>query len=226
MFSLFKKATPDAVRPETAGARAAFSLIEVLISTAILLVIVMMVSLVFQQQAGAIQSGQDRMNGQAALRNVMGMISRDLSLAVDSENYPGVPPNSFSGGSISFLATTGVVGDGSGNSVKTALQRIEYNVSGRIVKRRVSDVVLGNGGQWGVSGGKTANINGSESLLEVSFEPDFDSDDKIRTLPRSVKITATYQGKGRASLVSGQSAGEDRQYDTEDDILVGQGAGD
>lgn len=222
MFSLFKKATPDAVRPETAGARAAFSLIEVLISTAILLVIVMMVSLVFQQQAGAIQSGQDRMNGQAALRNVMGMISRDLSLAVDSENYPGVPSNSFSGNSISFLATTGVVGDGSGNSVKTALQRIEYNVSGRIVKRRVSDVVLGNDGQWGVSGGKTANINGSESLLEVSFEPDGGTS----TLPGSVKITATYQGKGRASLVSGQSAGEDRQYDTEDDILVGQGAGD
>lgn len=223
MFRLLKNATPDAGRPQAAGARAAFSLIEVLISTAILLVIVMMVSLVFQQQAGAIQSGQDRMNGQAALRNVMGMISRDLSLAVDSENYPGVTPNSFSGSGISFLATTGaIVDDSSGNSAKTALQRIEYNVAGRIVKRRVSDIVLGSDGKWNVSGGKSANINGSESLLEVNFE----ADGGTSTLPGSVKITAIYKGKGRSSLVSGQSAGEDRQFDTEDDILVGQGAGD
>jgi prepilin-type N-terminal cleavage/methylation domain-containing protein len=59
-----------------------FSLIEILISTAILLVIVVMVSMVFQQQSAAFQSGTDRVKGQASLRNAMGMIVRDLSLAV------------------------------------------------------------------------------------------------------------------------------------------------
>lgn len=201
-----------------------FSLIEVLISTAILLVVVMMVSLVFQQQSGAIQAGQDRMKGQAALRNVVGMVVRDLSLAVDSANYTNFPSsNSFSGNSISFLATTGDVGaDGGSGGAETALQKIEYNASGKIVKRRVANVVLGEDGRWSEKGAESANINGIDTPLEVSF----DFQGGSTTFPESVKITATYQGKGRSSLVSGQSAGEDKEYDTDDDIFVGLGAGE
>ena len=64
-----------------------FSLVEILVATTILLVIVVLVSMVFQQQSAAFQAGVDRTQGQSALRSVMGMVSRDLSLAVDSEDF-------------------------------------------------------------------------------------------------------------------------------------------
>ena len=77
-----------------------------MVATTILLVIVILASLVFQQTTGAYQTGERKVNAQVALRNVIGTMTRDLALAVDSRDYPGVN-NSFSGNSMTFVALTG-----------------------------------------------------------------------------------------------------------------------
>ena len=50
-----------------ADRRRGFSLIEILIATTILLVIVILASMVFQQTTGAYQSGERKVNAQVAL---------------------------------------------------------------------------------------------------------------------------------------------------------------
>lgn len=197
----------------SAGSRSGFSLVEILIATAILLVIVMMVSIVFQQQSGAIQAGQDRIKGQAALRNTIGIAVRDLSLAVDSADYPGLPKNTFSQGSASFLATTG---DPAENC--TALQRIQYQNSGGVVRRTVTQIEMKDG-KFSTGKSETADINDSANRLR-QFK--FDASDS-GTFPDSVTVLASFQGSGNASLVSGVCAGRDKQFGTDDDIYAGRG---
>lgn len=198
-----------------------FSLIEILIATSILLVIVVMVSMVFQQQSAAFQSGESRVKGQAAVRNAMGMIMRDLALAVDSTNYPSLPANSFSGSSLSFLATSGETGsDPAGNPLDAGatLQHISYNVSGGIVKRTVDGYKLTNAG-WTKQGSSASELNNSlNKLKSMKFE---ESSGGSATFPDFVTIKAEYAGSDSSFAVRGQSAGPDGKWNSRDDIYVG-----
>lgn len=198
-----------------------FSLIEILIATSILLVIVVMVSMVFQQQSAAFQSGESRVKGQAAVRNAMGMIMRDLALVVDSTNYPSLPANSFSGSTLSFLATTGETGfDPAGNSVDAGatLQRISYNSNGGIVKRTVEGYVLTDSG-WTKRGNSVSELNNSlNKIKSMKFDK---SSGGSSTFPDFVTIKAEYVGSDSSFAVRGQSAGPDGKWDSKDDIYVG-----
>lgn len=207
---------PDAVPSAASG----FSLIEVLIATAILLVIVMLVSMVFQQQSGAFQAGADRVKGQTVIRNVVGMVSRDLAMAVDSDDYEGAPRNAFSRGSIAFLTFGGEAGkSASGNDSPDVLplQRVTYSSSGT---RTVADVKF-SGGKWTVgASAPSAQIAGSE-LRNLSF---YAIEGDSPTYPRAVTIHAEVKSDARAAYVSGHSAGPDGRYDESsdgDDIFVG-----
>lgn len=204
--------------------KAGFSLIEILIATSILLVIVVMVSMVFQQQSAAFQSGETRVKGQAAVRNSIGMVMRDLALAVDSADYSGLPANSFSGSSLKFLATTGEAGvapdgitpvDGS-----VSLQRISYTVSGGIVKRYVQGVKTA-GDRLSVydDDHSDSELNSSVNRLKsMKFSKSSGGSD---TFPDFVTIVAEYEGADSAFSVRGQSAGKDGRWNTKDDIYVG-----
>lgn len=67
--------------------RAAFSLIEVMVATAILMVVVLMVGSIFTQASSAWDSGYSRAEGGAALRGVAGAMTRDLETAVDMRDF-------------------------------------------------------------------------------------------------------------------------------------------
>lgn len=204
-----------------------FSLIEVLISTAILLVIVVMVSMVFQQQSAAFQSGEDRVKGQAVLRNVIGMITHDLALAVNPAEYEGldrVAKMSISGTTLTFWALTGEVGadaEGKANAEAAALQLIKYSGGSVITREAQSYASNGNGG-WKTVGGKSrSQLNNSDTpFRDVEYVPT-PSITTDRPFPSNVVIRASYAGKSGASSVSGQSAGPDKRWDTDDDIYVG-----
>ncbi len=206
--------------------KSGFSLVEVLIATSILLVIMVLVSIVFQQQSGAFQSGRDRVSGQASLRNVIGVISRDLSLAVDSKQYTGkgvmgIEENSFSGNSMRFLAMTGDPARKSNGSDKengTSLQRIEYRYSAGFLNRTATDLNLTENGFS--KGESTSSKINSQRLDEMDFTV-IRKTGSSSTFPNAVKVSAAMKGSNNSSAVIGQSYGPDRRGDTDDDIYVG-----
>lgn len=203
--------------------KAGFSLVEILIATSILLVIVMMVSMVFQQQSAAFQSGEDRVKGQAAIRNVVGMMVRDLSLAVDSSSISNAPArNEFRSNSIKFLAMTGEAGvnmEGKDEKDGAVLQYISYTFSSKKVKREVTGYKV-DGKGWAKAGNSVpAYLNNDKNALEsLSFAISPSSE---TVFPSNVTVKAVYAGTSHAGFVRGQCAGADGQWNTRDDIYVG-----
>lgn len=66
-----------------------FSLIEVMVATAVLLVVVLMVGAVFRQASSSWDGGYARAEGGMIVRGVLGSIQRELSQAVDGRRFPG-----------------------------------------------------------------------------------------------------------------------------------------
>lgn len=102
-------------------ARSGFSLIEVLISTTVLMVIVVLASIVFQQSNGAFRDGRGKVEAQNLLRAAVGTVSRDLAMAVVD------PDNRWGPQSITFCVPTG-----------EATELVTYSFSGGNLNRRVS----------------------------------------------------------------------------------------
>ena len=71
------------------SSRSGFSLIEVLVATALLVMIVLMLSQVFHASTTAWDSGLTRTQGAMTIRAVVGAIERDLRNAVNATNFPG-----------------------------------------------------------------------------------------------------------------------------------------
>jgi len=202
------------------NSKSGFSLIEVLISTAILLVIVVMVSMVFQQQSAAFQTGEDRVQSQATLRNIMGMISRDLSQAIDPAQYQSLSEISdsdgkskFSSSEIQFFATSGNATEG------TLVQNIKYSFSGSAVTRTCTDWEVDNNGKWKKGNKASSRLNHPTTSPLDSFAFDIDGDSDY---PERVAIRAAIRNTSHASAVSGQCAGPDKRFGTRDDIYVGE----
>lgn len=101
-------------------ARSGFSLIEVLIATTVLLVIMVLVSMVFQQSSGAFRDGRGKVEAQNALRTALGTVTRDLAMAVVD------PDNAWNGNSITFCVPT-----------KESTDLITYSFSGGTLRRNV-----------------------------------------------------------------------------------------
>ena len=67
-----------------------FSLIEVMVATAILMVVVLMIGAVFRQASSSWDSGYARAEGGMIVRGVIGSIERELSGAVDGRMFGSV----------------------------------------------------------------------------------------------------------------------------------------
>ena len=224
-FSLSSFHTPLVRRSRRSG----FTLIEILVATTILLVIVILASLVFQQTTGAYQTGERKVNAQVALRNVVGSMTRDLALAVDSRDYPGVM-NEFSSGSMSFVALTGTPGrdahDNENKNARTA-RYITYSSTGKRTERVMTCTRGGNGQPRWTAGGDSvdADLYDEDSFEDIgsfslSFEYDWPSDDNEAKLPDRVYIRAELEGRGQTSVVGAGSGGR-RGWGSPDEIWVG-----
>ncbi len=200
---------------------AGFTLIEILVATTILMLIVVMMSMVFQQSSGAFQSGTNRVNAQKVLRNILGVIARDMTLAVDSRYYPGLD-NQFEGNRVAFVALTGNP-DAAG---QRSPQWIEFSYSGGKVTRRCTGL------KWDVSGKKWTQdasavaqdsvLNPDYDLLDFSFEiKNHPHDPSGAALPLRVDVYGELDSEGQFSFVRGRSAGKDREWGTDDDIIAG-----
>ena len=191
------------------SARSGFSLIEILIATSILLVIVVLASLVFQQMTGAYQTGGRKMDSQVVLRNVIGAVTRDLALAVDSTEYPELDVNHIvNGPEITFLALTGTPGVG-----------LDGNPNPLV---RTAQATTCANGKWAVTGPKiSAKLNDADHPL-AEFRFVVEGDDLI---PSRVYIRAEIDTEDKIASVGAGSRGRNGRFEMDkkesDDIYVG-----
>lgn len=82
-----RPAPPRPATPRPRGRATGFSLIEVLVATAVMAIMVVMLGAVFQQASSSWDSGFVRAEGGMAVRAVVGSLTRDLATAVDGRRY-------------------------------------------------------------------------------------------------------------------------------------------
>jgi prepilin-type N-terminal cleavage/methylation domain-containing protein len=196
-----------------------FTLIEILVATTILLVIVILASLVFQQTTGAYDTGERKVGANVALRNVVGAISRDLALAVDSDEYEGLD-NSWGGNSITFVAMTGKPGydaEGKEDLDCRTPHLITYSANGT----RTDVATAFQNGTWKKKGPSvTSKLYDSASFEGAKVEVEFFAEDPSASLPENVYIRAQLETEGSTSAVGAGSGGR-RGWGSPDEIWVG-----
>ena len=212
----------------TGKGQGGFTLIEILVATTILLVIVILASLVFQQTTGAYQTGERKVNAQVALRNIIGSMTRDLALAVDDGEYEGVK-NDFSSRSMTFVALTGKPGvDAGGNEnadCRTA-HIISYSANGKRTEQALSCKRSGGRLTWTGKGDRVdaelfdaASYEGVGSI-DISFDYVWPDNDPDATLPERIYIRAELESDGTVTTVGAGSGGR-RGWNSPDEIHVG-----
>jgi len=210
--------------PDAAGRRG-FSLVEVLVATSILIVIVLVIAMVFQQSSGAYATGMTRTDSQVALRTILGSMSRDLTQAVDARDYPGVlganEACQVQGNRIAFVALTGTPDKNPGNVTRVP-QWIQYKEENGIVKRSWANLVYNsNLDTWSFLPEVETTVALNDGNMPLSRFEIVPENDKDGGLPLRVDIEARIKTSGGSAIVSGFSAGPDREWNTKDDIVVG-----
>ena len=208
-----------------------FSMIEVLVAATILVVIVMMLGMLFQQTGIAWRIGVRRAEAFSQVRSLIGSIQRDASKAVDEDaidddvrNMLGGGSQTFSGGTLSFytLDSTGFYVNEDGtlddSKPKRSASFITYQSSGR----RTETFLIAGGGTEDVD----TNVRDFATRVGASSAPSttlggFETPSGYSAgdgLPLYVKMTATVTSQGYTLDIGAESAGPDGVWDTDDDI--------
>ena len=206
-------------------------MVEVLVASTILIVIVMMMAMLFQQTSVAWRTGLMRARGYMQLRSYIGAVQRDASAAIDAKNLPkeildGKSIQTFSDSRISFYTL-------SGKDDERALKFITHDTSG---KRTESVLKLEGKGGWepesssqvltfltSESGANDPTVNPQRFDFKWIDGPEYDAngnkigDDKNR-FPLYITVEANIVQKGKLYGVGAASAGPDMKWDTKDDI--------
>jgi Tfp pilus assembly protein PilV len=88
-----------------------FSMIEVLVAAMIMVMIVMVLGMIFQQTSQAWRTGRHRANTYQQVRALLGAIQRDANAAIDEKSLPKematLGGQNFKGSTLSFYTLTG-----------------------------------------------------------------------------------------------------------------------
>jgi len=211
------------------GNRKGFSMVEVLVASTILIVIVMMMAMLFQQTSVAWRTGLMRARGYMQLRSYIGAVQRDASTAIDAKNLPkrildGKSEQTFSDSRISFYTL-------SGKDDERTLKFITHDTSG---KRTESVLSLNGNGQWEPesssevlkflteSGANDPEVNPQRFGFKWTDGPEYGPDGKsipnLNRFPLYITLDAEIVQKGKLYGVGAASAGPDMKWDTKDDI--------
>lgn len=121
-----------------------FSMIEVMVAATILVVIVMMLGMLFQQTSVAWRTGLMRSEGYMQLRAYIGAVQRDASLMVDANQIPkdllcSNQKQEFKKDSIRFYTVSGGMKTASGGTMEDyrTLNFITYDIDGTRTQRRL-----------------------------------------------------------------------------------------
>ncbi len=207
---------------------AGFSMVEVLVASTILVVIVMMLGMLFQQTSLAWRTGTRRAESFMQVRSGIGAIQRDASAAVDARFLPPqyvTEEQNFSGGSLLFYTLSGGVELRSAGTplYNRSLKKVTYDKAGNRV-----ETPLEGSGNWGTP--KRSNVltfaerQGSKNRPNASLT-DFHADygkavDNLDPggLPLAVTFGARVTTTGNSLDIGAWSYGPDRTPNTKDDI--------
>jgi len=215
-----------------------FSMIEVLVAATILIMIVMMLGMIFQQSSQAWSTGKHRADTYQQVRALFGAIQRDASMAVDQNSLPKIlftgdnaplsDNQSFSGSTLLFYTLTGSgFEDGedarSGRSPLRALRMIKYSGQGQRTVTEFVPVSTGGFSARQVPSTTIVNTSATGARLELTG---FTSVNDLRAgaaganpFPLYVTVSAGVQVNAVGSYdVGAASSGPD--------LVLGKGQGD
>lgn len=205
--------------------RKGFSLIEVLVATAILVIIVGMVGMVFRQSSMSWDSGIHSADDTSKTRAVIGAMARDLRSAVDAREFGARFAKQYQkfddSSSISFVALL-EPDDEPGTRQARVPTLIVYEV-GASVKRTASVLKLSSidedgNEEWAPTTSVTSylleEVRGSDINIWLDYGDDIDD------FPAYVTIHADITARESLSGVKVYSMGRDGKKGTRDDIVV------
>ena len=205
--------------------RAGFSMIEMLVASTILVVIVMLLGMLFQQTSLAWRTGVRRANSFMQVRSLVGSIQRDVSAAIDARTIPeelkstlGGAAQKFNGWPLQFytLNVSGFKNNSPGGVPLRALSYITYSQEGK----RTETVLCGDGNADDPRNSDVKKIvvnpiGLTTTLSEV--KPEF-GDLPTDGLPLFLTFTVDVEIAGKSHDIGAASAGPDKVWGTKDDI--------
>lgn len=212
------------------GNKSGFSMIEMLVAAAIMVVLVMMLSMLFQGTSVSWRIGVRRAEAYTRLRSAIGAIQRDASAAVPESSIPQ-EIRSMLGGSQSFngrLAFYTLTGTGSGtdNQTDKAVRSptfVTYDSSGERTEKKL----WGNNGALATIKGNVLDFeSGSSSAAQLGTQIEGIESGPVPpgappgALPLYIKIRARVAARGSSLEIGAASAGPDKAWGTKDDICT------
>jgi len=198
----------------------AFTLIEILVALAVLSMIVLMMSMSFQQSADAWTTASHRAGMDIMARGVVGRIEMDLMQAVPALNYTtnnATLKQTFTGNEISFLRLK------AGTQSQRELRRVTYRATSAGLVTRVERLLTYNNGWQEGSVVSSENMNELGTTFE-DFEFRFPPGNWDYNLPPSVDVFSRVAYQGRFAHFEALSFGPHGQNSAEKGyIYVGGG---
>lgn len=189
--------------------RSGFSMIEMLVAAAIMVVLVMMLSMLFQGTSQSWRIGVQRAGTYSMLRSLVGSIQRDANAAVDEATIDRELRDEL-GGSQDFEGLRFFTLTGSGTDPKALRSPTFVSYNGTV---RRETKLTGDGSKVT----KSAEIVPAGSV-SINYEK-FTEGTSSKGLPLYVKIRASCDYFGGRSLdIGAGSAGPDKAWNTKDDI--------
>ena len=148
---------PRPTVPQTAPPRrGGFTLIEVMVATAVMLIMVVMIGALFRQASSSWDSGYATAEGGMAVRSVIGSLTRDLSTAIDGRIYGLKDPVEVGNTSVELVCYKPAKTEN--GAYRREIHRIKY-VGGASVSRH--DSVLNGKKGWTAVGSSTIYAGGT-----------------------------------------------------------------
>jgi prepilin-type N-terminal cleavage/methylation domain-containing protein len=199
------------------GSKSGFSLIEMMVATAVFLVMVTMIGGIFRQTSSSWEAGYARAEGGMIVRGVIGTIQRELATAVDGRQFKGVwdlgdnaPPVEVTKHKLSFIC---LKESGKRSENKREPYLISYTWGSSTMRREATPLHYDvQRDEWRTESSPpptTVYSEDSDSLFSANFEfqeikppnypkksnRDFESDEKFWTIPCvAIKLELTRTG--------------------------------
>jgi len=140
---------PDRHLREPSSLRTGFTLIEVMVATAVMAIMVVMIGGLFQQASSSWDAGYVRAEGGMAVRAVVGALTRDAATAVDGRRFGLSAPVEVSGSKITMYRLAPGAVAGSRDIVKVVYEG--GSTVKRIVDGKSSTLYSGGSGSNGAN---------------------------------------------------------------------------